>query len=113
MGNRTKSVDKSGTVSGQLFVGMQPIQLAIEQHAFGITGYILVGEVHLEVAFKGTVSDKVTLNRRTTETSFSKLSRLSGKFRFGVAEFYYRLLENLHISFIAKIGYESALFSAQ
>ena len=58
MGHSTKTVYETSAIGCHLLVGLQTVELAIEQHALRVAGHILIGEIHLEVALQGAVSDK-------------------------------------------------------
>ena len=59
--NRTKTVYKALAIGIELEIELgaigQIVELAIEQHALGIAGHILIGEVHLDVGIEGAIVD--------------------------------------------------------
>ena len=62
-GNLAKAVFEARAIGLQrgfqvVTVG-QIVEFAIEQHALGVAGDILFGEVHLEIGFEGTIINKV------------------------------------------------------
>ena len=62
VGDGTETVDQAFAIGFEIIVEMvatsQIVEFAIEQHTFGIIRDVLIGEVHLDIGFKGAVVNK-------------------------------------------------------
>ena len=67
--NFAKAVFQATAISSQSSIEVvaigEIVEFAVEQHTLGVVGDILIREVHLDIAFKGTVVDKSDVVRNT------------------------------------------------
>ena len=105
----TKAVGEPLTVSCQVIIGLDVVELTVKQHALTAARHIGLGEVHLQVALHGAVLDKV-----------AGLDVFAGFEFFGIEiaellvfQFTDSLVENLLIGLVAQVFHESALFGTQ
>ena len=67
MGDGAETVLQPLTIGIELTVVTHMVQLTIEQHALGIAGHILIGEVHLQVGLEGAVGNEGESLSKTLE----------------------------------------------
>ena len=62
-GNLAKAVSEARAIGFQRGIQVvtvrQIVEFAIEQHALGVAGDVLIGEIHLDIGFEGAVIDEV------------------------------------------------------
>ena len=82
----------------------------------------MVGEVHLEVGFEGTIVDETSVRETgrqgvhgVQDITFSvgMSTRLIVSLRNLIPQFSHGLVEDLLVSFVAQVGYEATLLGAQ
>ena len=65
IGNGTETVDQTFAIGLEIIIEMvatsQIIKFTIEQHTFRVAGDILIGEVHLDIGFKGAVINPLNI----------------------------------------------------
>ena len=65
IGDGAKAVDEAFAIGLKIIFEMvavgKVVEFAVEQHTFGVTGDVLIGEVHLYVGLEGTIVNPLTI----------------------------------------------------
>ena len=92
-----------------VFIALQTVQFAIEEHALATAGYIIVGKRHLQIALQRALVHKVLTAQVVPLPNFLGIEVAE----LIILQFLHGLGQDFLIGFISQIGDETALLGPQ